>query len=124
MQSIDDIFSSDIGYGLGQDVEVQGWLVISENLCYLTNSSDDQKSAILVIAPGICEQFLTQLPVRAGTMVSFAGNARVSGKALQSGLVPLPYAIYRVKKIEFQEKSGGNAIYAPPAENGPHWEDL
>lgn len=124
MPSVDDIFQSDIGFGPSPDVEVEGWLVVSKPLSYLTMSESEDKNAILVIAPGLYEQFLEQIAVRCGTMVGFVGKARISGRLSRTGLSPLPYAIYRIDTLTFQELDGSFATYTPIRNGELDWFDL
>ena len=119
--SVDRIFSSDIGYGLGKEIEVEGWLVVSSCLTYLANSSADDSKAILVIAPDIYDQFLDQVAVLCGTMVGFEGRAIIKGNASRSGMHPLPYVLSSIKRLEFESHNGDVAKYDPPKNENEFW---
>ncbi|WP_217641985.1 hypothetical protein, partial [Atopomonas hussainii] len=124
MRSVDDIFQSEIGFGPGHQIEIEGWLVVAKPLSYLTASESKEENAILVIAPGLYEQFLDQLAVRCGTMVGFAGTAKITGRLSKTGLSPLPYAIYKIDTLTFQERDGSSAIYIPEKSEEHDWFDL
>jgi hypothetical protein len=111
MLSVDDIFSSDIGHRHEEEEVVSGFLVVSKHLTYLCPSSESRQRAILVVAPGLIEQWMPIIPAYGGSMVTFAGEAIVKGRIAKSGLDPCPYAFYDVARIDFRNTHGMEALY-------------
>lgn len=115
MPTVSDIYASEIGYNDSADYEVSGFLIVSRHLTFLSQSQEEQEKAILVLAPGIIENWIKEIPAYGGSMVTFAGEATVKGKIFKSGLAPLPYAFYKVSHIQFRSPHGLEVSYVPTA---------
>lgn len=115
MLTVEDVFLSDIGYRHTEIEVVSGFLVVSRHLIYLCPSANVREKAILVVAPGLLDKWLEEIPPYAGTMVAFSGEATITGNIAKSGLAPCPYAFYRVSEVKFRNEHGMEARYAPSA---------
>jgi len=92
---------------------VSGFLIVSKCRTFLRPSNDQRQRAISVVAPGLGEQFLKTLPPHAGSMVTYAGAATVTGQICKSGLDPMSHAFRGVRTLTFRSAHGMEASYQP-----------
>lgn len=109
--TVDDVFASDISYRHEPEETVSGFLIVSKLLTFLCPSEERRDLSIMVVAPGLRDQWIKHMPPRAGSTVSFAGVATVTGNLCKTGLAPLPYAFVTVRKLVFQNSHGMQAEY-------------
>jgi len=115
-RTVDDVFASDISYRHELEESVSGFLIVSAHLTFLCASEDQRERAIMLVAPGLRDQWMESMPAYAGTMVTFAGIATVTGRLCKSGLPPLPYAFVTIRKLVFRNAHGMEAEYTSMAD--------
>ncbi len=97
--NFDEVYKLEIGFGLGVEAKVSGFITISENIIYLCASEAEQKNAILVIAPWLKEKVINEVSVRVGSMNLFSGSATITGRLIQTGLGLVPLAFYSASSV-------------------------
>ena len=116
LSSVEDVFSSNIGYHDDRVETISGYLVVSRHLTFLCASEKAAEEpcarSIMVVAPDLGEQWSMFMPPYAGTMVSFAGEATVTGRLCRTGLAPLPFAFVTVRRLVFLDRHGMTAEYS------------
>lgn len=115
MLTVSDIYAIGIVRNGSDAYEVSGFLTVSRHLTFLSQSQEEQEKAILVLAPGIIEKWINEIPAYGGSMVTFAGEATIKGYIVKSGLAPLPYAFYKISHIQFRSPHGLEVSYVPTA---------
>ena len=98
-----------VGFGIGQELTISGYLTVCADFSYLSASEDadapENSKAILISNSTIADRLLDAgFPVRVGTMVQFFGKATVSGLLNATGLTPFPVAFYQLRTLDFEDE--------------------
>lgn len=106
--STPDTLARTVGFGVGQEQTISGYLTVCANFSYLSASDDpdapENSKAILITDSTIVDRLLDSgCPVRVGTMAMFFGKANVSGVLSATGLTPFPVAFHRLHTLDFED---------------------
>lgn len=99
-----EAFTDKVGYGLGIQDSMDGYIIVTDHFSYLVSSEDDANKdfakAIYIAEPTISEKLLDiDAPVMVGSMVLFNGKATIEGTFVKSGMSIMPAAITSIKKL-------------------------
>lgn len=101
-----EAFGREVGYGVGIEATIRGFLVVTASFSYLSESesaeAQSNQKAILVSWPDLADALMNAgAPGRVGSMVLFAGEAEVTGMLNRTGMGLAPVSIYAVRELTY-----------------------